>query len=182
MAETKVRKRGVVLNDTGLHRLSIARREAELHDNEGMRFTLEELCDRTQLSLKTITKVLDAKTTVDRQSLEAFFAAFGLILEKNDYGYPTTPTAPKAAVPVLSTPPLPTPLATPAPAAAFATTVVSCGEAPDVSNFQGRQAELAQLQQWVGHESCRLVGVLGMGSMGKMTLVTQLAHFLSRGA
>ncbi|PSN15261.1 hypothetical protein C7271_21030, partial [filamentous cyanobacterium CCP5] len=169
MAETKVRKRGVVLNHTGLHRLNLARREAELRDNEGMRFTLEELCDRTQLSLKTITKVLDARTTVDRQSLEAFFAAFGLILEKSDYGYPTPPAVPNAAAdPVPTAPPLSTTdLPIPVPAAASPAIALSWGEAPDVSNFHGRQAELEQLQQWVGHEGCRLVGVLGMGGMGK---------------
>ena len=40
------------------------------------------------------------------------------------------------------------------------------GEAPDVSVFYGRKAELAELEQWIVHDQCRLVGVLGMGGTG----------------
>lgn len=48
-------------------------------------------------------------------------------------------------------------------------------EAPDVSNFYGRSQELAELEQWVLQDSCRLVGVLGLGGNGKTTLSVQLA-------
>jgi len=185
---TKVRRRGVVLTPAGLQRLNAARRRAEIQENDGDRFTLEELCDRTQLSLKTITKVLDTKTTVDRQTIDAFFCAFGLILETADYCYPAARTASKttASAPTLSSFSSPTPrppLSTPALTAADSISPlsapeiwVSWGEAPDVSNFHGRQAELEQLQQWVGCEGCRLVGILGMGGMGKTALVTKLAR------
>lgn len=51
------------------------------------------------------------------------------------------------------------------------------GEAIDISVFYGRTSELTLLQQWL-QEGCRLVTVLGMGGMGKTTLVTKLATLL----
>ncbi|MCQ3973974.1 MAG: hypothetical protein DPW09_11055 [Anaerolineae bacterium] len=50
------------------------------------------------------------------------------------------------------------------------------GEAPDVSIFFGRQEELAELSQWLTTDHCRLVAVIGMGGIGKTTLVTKLAE------
>ncbi len=52
------------------------------------------------------------------------------------------------------------------------------GEAIDVSVFHGRTSELTLLKQWLLQDGCRLVTVLGMGGMGKTTLVTKLAHLL----
>ena len=50
------------------------------------------------------------------------------------------------------------------------------GEAPDVTNFYGRQAEIDQLKQWLIVDRCRLIGILGMGGLGKTALVTHLAE------
>lgn len=52
---------------------------------------------------------------------------------------------------------------------------VDWGEAPDVSGFQCRRDELAQLRGWLVDERCRLVAVLGMGGLGKTALTTMLA-------
>ena len=49
------------------------------------------------------------------------------------------------------------------------------GEAPDVSIFYGRQVEAQQLTGWIVNDQCRLVGVLGLGGIGKTALVTHLA-------
>ena len=52
------------------------------------------------------------------------------------------------------------------------------GEAPDVSIFYGRQAEVDQLAQWLIEDRCRLAGVLGMGGIGKTALITRVAEQL----
>lgn len=49
------------------------------------------------------------------------------------------------------------------------------GEAPDVTIFYGREAELAELSQWLVTDRCRLVVILGMGGIGKTALITRLA-------
>ena len=56
---------------------------------------------------------------------------------------------------------------------------VDWGEAPDVSQFCGRAAQLATLEQWVVQDGCRLVAIVGMGGIGKTMLVTQLAEQLA---
>jgi len=60
--------------------------------------------------------------------------------------------------------------------------VLSWGEAPDVSQFYGREEEQALLQCWIETERCRLIAVLGMGGIGKSTLTTKVARMLSGGA
>ena len=56
---------------------------------------------------------------------------------------------------------------------------VDWGEAPDVSQFCGRQSQLATLEQWVMHDRCRLIAIAGMGGIGKTLLVTQLTQQLA---
>ena len=52
----------------------------------------------------------------------------------------------------------------------------SWGEAPDVSAFYGREAELATLRAWATEEQCRVISLLGMGGMGKTALSVKLAQ------
>lgn len=54
------------------------------------------------------------------------------------------------------------------------------GDAVDVSHFYGRETELAQLAQWIVTDRCRVVGIFGMGGIGKTSLSLRLAHQLSQ--
>ena len=50
------------------------------------------------------------------------------------------------------------------------------GEAPDISVFFGREAELATLNEWLLTDRCRLIAVLGIWGIGKTTLIARLAN------
>lgn len=56
---------------------------------------------------------------------------------------------------------------------------VDWGEAIDVSQFCGRHAQLATLEQWVMQDCCRLIAIAGIGGIGKTMLVTRLAQQLA---
>ena len=58
--------------------------------------------------------------------------------------------------------------------------LIDWGEAPDVTTFYGRQAELDTLQQWIVGDRCRLIGVLGMGGMGKTALAAKFVEILEQ--
>ncbi|MEW6497474.1 MAG: NB-ARC domain-containing protein [Cyanobacteriota bacterium] len=50
------------------------------------------------------------------------------------------------------------------------------GEAIDVSQFYGRQAELQTLETWIVEERCRAIGIFGLGGIGKTALSVKLAQ------
>ena len=52
------------------------------------------------------------------------------------------------------------------------------GTAPDVSDFYGREVELAKLEQYIVGDRCRLVALLGLGGIGKTTLSVKIAELL----
>lgn len=53
--------------------------------------------------------------------------------------------------------------------------LVDWGRAPDTSRFYGRQEELQELIKWITTDHCRLIGIFGLGGIGKTTLATRLA-------
>ena len=72
MNAKKNRRRGVVLSLAGQQKLEATRRHLEKTANMGDRFTLDELSERTQLAISTITRVLEARIGVDKLTLDQF--------------------------------------------------------------------------------------------------------------
>src|SRR5260221_3976954 len=56
---------------------------------------------------------------------------------------------------------------------------VDWGEAPFVPLLHGRARELVRLGYWVREQRCRVVSVLGMGGIGRTSLVARLAQDLA---
>lgn len=50
------------------------------------------------------------------------------------------------------------------------------GDAPDVAGFWGRTSEIQILKRWILHERCPLIGLLGMGGIGKTALAARVAQ------
>jgi AAA ATPase domain len=51
---------------------------------------------------------------------------------------------------------------------------IDWGEVIDVSVFYGRESERTQLYQWIVADRCQLVAILGMGGMGKTTILIEI--------
>jgi WD40 repeat protein len=153
------RKRGVILSDWGLQRLQAAQEQLEITANQGDRYTLEQLSLLTGISARSIRKVRNCQETVDRQTLEDLFRAFQLTLTLEDYVQPEV-------------------IAETEQSASIIPIRQDWGEALDVSLFFGRDAEQLNLKQWIVQNHCRLVGILGMGGIGKTALSVKLAEQL----
>jgi WD40 repeat protein len=147
----KRKRRGVILSPTGLQRLQDAQDQFAITHNDGYPYTLEKLSDLTGLSVRSLGRMRSGKSPVDRQTLEDLFRAFYLVLTEQDYSQPSD-----------------TPL--------VAASAPDWGEAPDVSTFYGRDQELMTLSQWIGQEHCRLIGILGIGGIGKTALSVKFAE------
>jgi len=150
---SSARVRGVILSSHGWQRFQTAKQQAELEENWGKRFTQEELNERTGLSLNTLTRITRRELGVDRQSLELLFQAFGLDLTKADFTPPLN--SQETSTPHWTNP------------------GQDWDTAVDASVFYGREAELAQLWQWIVGDRCRVVGLLGIGGIGKSTLAVK---------
>mgnify|MGYP002776999124 CR=1 FL=1 len=152
---TSARVRGVVLSPHGWQRFQVVKQQVESAGNWGKRLTQEDLNERTGLSLNTLARILKRELGVDRQSLEILFQSFGLELMNTDYVSPI------------------------ASAAAFSSQrdnpKQDWDNAVDVAVFYGRETELAQLCQWMVTDRCRVVGLLGIGGIGKSTIAVKAA-------
>ena len=82
------RKRGVILTPRGWQRLHRVQSQAEIEENNGVTYTLEQIGERTRMSPNTIAKIQRRQLAVDRQSLESYFSAFNLRLSADDYTMP----------------------------------------------------------------------------------------------
>ena len=84
-ASKQRRRRGIVLTATGLKRLQTAIQSAQLQENDGRRFTQEELSIRIGVSTNTLSRLWSLKTALDSRSVKLCFSAFDLELIKSDY-------------------------------------------------------------------------------------------------
>ena len=141
------RKRGSILTIQGLNKLENAIKTKEYAENNGKRFTLDNLSNETDLDSHTLCKIFNRNVRVDKKYLVKCFKAFNLVLEADDYQSPLQPQIQPYG---------------------------DYGLAPDVSVFYGRTAELATLNQWIQVNRCQLIMVLGMGGMGKTSLIDKL--------
>ncbi|MBD2036198.1 pentapeptide repeat-containing protein [Leptolyngbya sp. FACHB-321] len=149
------RVRGVILSPQGWQKFQTAKQQVEANETWGKHLTQEELSDRTGLSLNTLTRLFKREQGVDRQSLEYLFKTFGLELTKADF---TSPVAANEASEIRQINPQ-----------------QDWDTAVDASVFYGHEADLAQLWQWIVSERCRVIGLLGMGGIGKSTLAVKAA-------
>ncbi|KAM3090425.1 NB-ARC domain-containing protein [Phormidesmis sp. 146-35] len=150
-SSTKRAERGVILTSHGWLKLQQAMQEVAVADNWGRRFTQEQLSDRAGLSIHTVARILKREKAVDRLSIEYLMRSFGLQLDPEDC---VRPIGLDEADPIQQP---------------------DWSKAIDVSVFYGREAELAQLYQWICLERCRFITLLGMGGIGKTTLAMKLA-------
>ncbi len=79
------RRRGIVLTARGLKRLQTAIQSAQLEENNGRRFTQEELSCRIGISTNTLSRLWSLKTGLDSRSVKLCFSAFDLELTESDY-------------------------------------------------------------------------------------------------
>ncbi|MBW4523372.1 MAG: PD40 domain-containing protein [Scytolyngbya sp. HA4215-MV1] len=149
------RVRGVILSPQGWQKFQAAKQQAEADETWGKHFTQEALSERTGLSLNTLARALKRELGVNRQSLEYLFRAFGLSLIQADFTSPV--------------------LSLEEPETQRINPQQDWDTAVDTAVFYGREAELAQLWHWVVSERCRLVGLLGIGGIGKSTIAVNAA-------
>jgi transcriptional regulator with XRE-family HTH domain len=152
---TSGRVRGVILSPQGWQRFQAAKHDVESEETWGKHLTQEDMSDRTGLSLNTLYRILKRELGVDRQSLEYLFRAFGLELTKVDQTSPVT-SGEQAESQTM-------------------TSQQDWGHAIDVSVFYGRETELAQLREWILFDRCRVVGLLGIGGIGKSSVAVKAA-------
>ena len=161
------RQRGVIPTPGALKKLQAAILAQEQQADFEERLTQEQLSLFTGLARRTIRKVFNREGCVSLSTLSTLFSAFNLELQPSDYHKPDLHTQngesasqgePQRAV------------------TAHRQTQVEWGEAIDVSFFCGRTEALASLTQWLVRDRCRLIGVFGMGGIGKTALSVRLAQ------
>lgn len=155
MSSPKRSERGVILTPQGWHKLQQAMQAAEIEHNWGRRFTQEQLSDRASLSIHTVARILKRERAVDKLSIEYLMRSFGLQLAPEDCVRPMTSGEEIELSQNLHQ---------------------DWGTAIDESMFYGREAELAQLHQWICVERCRFIALFGMSGIGKSTLAVKTAR------
>ncbi|WP_017716147.1 WD40 domain-containing protein [Kamptonema formosum] len=188
MASSKARRaRGRILTDKGWKKIWDAVKE-NFPDGHTLA-DISNLTDRTInerasghfVSVDTVSNILNRRAGSDKSKIESLFSALGQKLDEDDHvlanahvsqlnsnvvgregGMANAGISQDAKITVNR--------------AAGGVVRASWGEAPDVSGFVGRTEELAELEQWIVRDGCRLVALLGMGGIGKTALSVKLTQ------
>jgi WD40 repeat protein/3',5'-cyclic AMP phosphodiesterase CpdA len=54
-------------------------------------------------------------------------------------------------------------------------------DAPEIREFYGRERELARFESWINRERCKLIGISGIGGIGKSVFARKLASKVRKG-
>lgn len=144
------RNRGFLLTETGRLKLETARQEAERLENQGKRYTVEQLSQITELDLSTITRILNNSTRSDRRTLERLFQGFNLKLEAEDFYKPLKSNSQLKS----SDLPVYYPVSN--------------------SNIYGRQAELKRLTEYLSDS--QTIILYGIKGIGKTAIAVELVE------
>lgn len=151
------RYRGFTLTPTGWRKIQDQIRELE--SKTQVKYTPQKISEAAQLTLQqglhvdTIRRILRCQEGVDKRTLERFFRALNLELDKSDYSR-QKPTFKSFEI----------------------DTHRNLREAVDVTFFYGRTEEIAKLKQWIIDDGCRLVALLGIGGIGKTALSAKIVE------
>jgi hypothetical protein len=179
------RRRGVILTHTGFQKLQAAKLQAEALENGEKRYTLEDLSDRTRISIDTLTKVFACESPVDKQTLKQCFQSFGLILVSEDYDFPEVPDPTTATSGsdlakenFLSDRPSPFSSAPIAPASSAPE--LPEGQVPLNSRFYIERPPIeASCYQAIANPGA-LIRIKGARQMGKTSLIVRILHQASQ--
>lgn len=147
------RDRGVILTWEGWQKLETAMQDSRLE-----RYTFGALSERTLLDPRTVARIIDRVTGVDKRSIQQFFQAFDLELNPGD----CIKSEPRRAECFGNS----------------ASRRQDLRAAADLAIFYGCIAQLEQLESWILNERCRLLAILGMGGIGKTAVARKLASQL----
>jgi transcriptional regulator with XRE-family HTH domain len=151
------RTRGIILTTRGKKRLQEGIDKYEYQEKFSEKLTIEDISAHTRLDRGTVSKVLNQEQSIDRRTLERFFNAFDLKLDASDYMKPDSENVEQNKELVNHE-------------------KAMWSEMPIVPVFHGRTEELACLEQWLVHDHCQLIALLGMGGMGKTALSVKLVE------
>ncbi|WP_163668915.1 NB-ARC domain-containing protein [Adonisia turfae] len=162
MGQPKRRSRGIVLSNQGKERLEVAIATLQKTKYKGQILTQQKLkehlakahTENKSLDIKTIQRIRKATIGTDISSVKILFQALRLELVNDDY-YVFKPRSRQ-------------------------NTYQDLVEAPELSEFYGRNEELRTLETWILEEKCKLVAVLGIGGIGKTAIAAKLENRINQ--